>query len=268
MKETRARTAEPGQGGEVGGQLLEDRTAIVTGAGRGLGKAFAEALAANGARIIVADIGGDDAERSAEEIAQAGGKAVPVVFDQTDPSQVAALVETTRDTFGPPHILVNNAALFSSLTRKAAAEITPEEWSDVLRANLTGPFLCSRAVLPDMVELGYGKIVNIVSASIFQARNRLAHYVAAKAGLVGLTRALAREYGSAGVRVNALSPGATDTGASISTPEYLEQAARTRALPRVQVPEDLTGALVFLCASTSDFMTGQHIVVDGGAVFQ
>lgn len=247
--------------------LLHDKSVIITGAAQGLGSAFAHAVADAGARVAVADKQADAATAVAEEIAEGGARAVAVAFDQADGRSVAAMVDEAESRLGPISILVNNAGIFSSLRRRPAAEIDPDEWDEVLRVNLTGPFLCARRVIPGMMGRGYGKIVNIVSASVFLATNQLAHYVAAKAGLVGLTRALAREYGAAGIRVNALSPGATDTGAAVSTPEYLERAASRRSIPRVEVPQDLTGALLFLCSSNSDFMTGQHLVVDGGSVF-
>jgi 3-oxoacyl-[acyl-carrier protein] reductase len=247
--------------------LLHDRSVIVTGAAQGLGRACARAVAAAGARVAVADKQAEAAMAVAGEITAAGGQAIAAVFDQSDRRSIAAMIEEAESRLGPISVLVNNAGLFSSLRRRPAVEIDPDEWDEVLRVNLTGPFLCARQVIPGMMERGYGKIINIVSASVFLATNQLAHYVSAKAGLVGLTRALAREYGASGICVNALSPGATDTGAAVVTAEYLERAASRRSIPRVEVPEDLTGALLFLCSSQSDFMTGQHLVVDGGSVF-
>ena len=238
---------------------LEGRAALVTGAATGLGRVFAAALAAEGARVVVADIDGDRAQATAEELGATG-----VAFDQAEMDSVEAL----RDAAGEIDILVNNASLFATLKRKPAIEITPDEWRTVVAVNLDGVFHCCRAFVPAMVERGYGKVVNISSSSIFAAKNQLAHYVAAKAGVVGLTRALAREYGDAGVTVNALSPGATDSGAINATPEYLESKVPARSIRRVQVPDDLVGAMVFLCSPASDFITGQNLVVDGGTVFQ
>ena len=249
-------------------RLLEGRTAVVTGGAVGLGRAFATALAAEGARIAVADIQGPQAKATAEEIAGTGADAVGIAFDQGDPSSVADMVRQAEAALGPVDVLVNNASLFATLPRTAALDIDPDEWSRVLHVNLSGPFFCCRAVMPGMVERGYGKVVNIASSAIFAAKNNLAHYVAAKAGVVGLTRALAREYGNAGITVNAISPGATDSGAAGSTPEYLQSKVGVRSIQRVQVPDDLVGAMVFLCSPMSDFVTGQNLVVDGGAVFQ
>jgi 3-oxoacyl-[acyl-carrier protein] reductase len=243
---------------------LEDRAAVVTGAAAGLGRVFAGRLAAAGARVVVADIDGDRARAAAQEIAATGATASGFAFDQADPASVDEL----RDAAGEVDILVNNASLFATLDRKPALEIDPEEWRRVIAVNLDGPFHCCRAFMPAMAERGYGKVVSISSSSIFAAKNQLAHYVAAKAGLVGLTRALAREYGDAGITVNAVSPGATDSGAVNATPEYLESKVAARSIHRVQVPEDLVGAVLFLASPASDFITGQNLVVDGGGVFQ
>lgn len=241
--------------------MLDGRSAVVTGSGAGIGRVFATALAAEGARVVVADIDGDGARAAAAEI---GSGATGLAFDQADMASVEAL----RDAAGEIDILVNNASLFATLERKPALDITPAEWRRVVAVNLDGVFHCCRAFVPAMVERGYGKVVSISSSSIFAAKNQLAHYVAAKAGVVGLTRALAREYGDAGVTVNALSPGATDSGAAAATREYLESKVSARSIQRVQVPGDLVGALLFLCSPASDFITGQNLIVDGGTVFQ
>ena len=249
-------------------RTLDGRAAVVTGAGTGLGRVFAKALAAEGARVLVADIDERQAREAAAEIAESGGTSAAAAFDQSDPTSVEAMRDAAHEAIGPVDILVNNASLFSTLRRQSALEITPEEWRKVVDVNLNGPFFCCRAFLPGMVERGYGKIVNVASSSIFAAKNQLAHYVAAKTGVVGLTRALAREYGDAHVTVNAVSPGATDSGAANATPEYLESKVPARSIRRVQVPEDLVGAIVFLSSPASDFITGQNLVVDGGTVFQ
>ncbi|MCU1431762.1 MAG: short-chain dehydrogenase [Actinotalea sp.] len=247
---------------------LEGRTAVVTGGGVGIGRAYVQALAAEGARVVVADIKGDAAVAMAEEIVTAGGRAVGVAFDQSDPASVDAMVASAESQLGPVDILVNNASLFSTLERKDALTITPTEWARVIDVSLNGAFYCCLAAMPGMAERGYGKVVNIASSSIVNAKNQLAHYVAAKSGVIGLTRALAREYGQAGITVNAVSPGATDSGASTATPEYLQSKVALRSIPRVQTPADLVGPVVFLCSPASDFITGQNLIVDGGGFFQ
>lgn len=247
---------------------LAGRVAILTGGGVGIGRTYAAALAAEGARVAVADIQGEAAEAVARKIVEDGGSAVGIAFDQSDVGSVEDMVATTERELGAPDLLVNNASLFSTLDRKDALEITPQQWARVIDVSLNGVFYCCRAALPGMVERGYGKVVNISSSSIFAAKNQLAHYVAAKTGVVGLTRALAREYGNRGITVNAISPGATDSGAEAATPEYLASKVAVRSIPRVQTAEDLVGPLVFLCSADSDFVTGQNLVVDGGASFQ
>lgn len=248
--------------------VLDGRTAVVTGGGTGLGRVFATALAEEDARVAIADIKLADAKAAAEGIGTAGGVAVALEFDQSDPDSVEEMIRKTEDHLGPVEVLVNNASLFSTLERGEALDISPEEWTTVVQTNLNGTFFCCRAAMPSMRERGYGKIVNIASSAIFSATNRLAHYVAAKAGVVGMTRALAREYGNSGITVNCIAPGATDSGASQSTSEYLRSKVGARSIQRVQTPDDLVGAVIFLCSPMSDFVTGQNLVVDGGSVFQ
>jgi 3-oxoacyl-[acyl-carrier protein] reductase len=248
--------------------LFDERVAIVTGAATGLGRSFATALSAEGARVAIADVQGQVANETAKTLAAAGAKCVGLAFDQGSPDSVSRMVSEAEAALGPVDILVNNASLFSALERKEALEIEPEEWSRVVNINLNGVYFCCRAVMPGMIARRSGKIVNIASGAIFTAKNNLAHYVAAKAGVIGLTRALAREYGEAGITVNAISPGATDSGSSISTPEYLQSKVGARSIPRVQVAEDLVGAVLFFSSPASDFITGQNLIVDGGANFQ
>lgn len=247
--------------------LLKDRVAIVTGSGQGIGKAYAGVLARHQAAVMVADIDEEKARGVASALKAEGARAAYSRFDQGDWESVQAMVEAAERELGPVDILVNNASLYSTLQRKDPLQIEPEEWERVVRVNLTGPFLCCRAVLPGMIARKYGKIVNIASGSTFLAKNRVAHYVAAKSGVIGLTRALARDYGKDGITVNTLSPGSTDSGASIANREYLATRLAGRAIERIETPDDLVGALLFLCSPMSDFMTGQNLVVDGGVVF-
>jgi 3-oxoacyl-[acyl-carrier protein] reductase len=243
--------------------------AIVTGAGQGLGRAFSLALAEQRVPVAVADVNVENAERVADEIVRDGREAVPVAVDVADEASVEAMVRTVKDALGPPAILVNNAAIFSSLELKPSTELSAQEWRTVVDVNLTGTFLCSKATIPSMKQSGYGKIVNISSATVWTGRAGYLHYVTSKAGIIGLTRSLATEVGGFGIRVNAITPGSTETEverATISRADRLVMAQAT-ALKRIQTPSDLVGALSFLVSTSSDFITGQTLNVDGGFAF-
>jgi 3-oxoacyl-[acyl-carrier protein] reductase len=244
--------------------------AIVTGAGQGLGRAFALALAQHRVAVAVADLNAEAAGRVAKEIAAAGGEAVPVEMDVSDEAGARRMAAEVADRLGPPAVLVNNAAVFSTLAMRPFTEIPLEEWERVMRVNVTGAFLCARAVVPAMAARGYGKIVNVSSATVFLGRPNYLHYVTSKAALIGLTRALASEVGPAGVRVNAIAPGSTETEVERATITRADREglAAASALRRVQVPADVVGVLLFLASAGSDFVTGQTIIVDGGISFQ
>ena len=246
---------------------LERRVAIVTGAGRGIGAVYARALAAEGARIAVADI--IDTASTVNVVKQAGGEAIGVHCDVTDPEQVRAMVAATIEAFGKVDILVTNAALFADLEFKSFMEIDEAEWDRVLAVNLRGVFTCAKAVIPEMRRNGYGKIVNISSGTVFKGTPMMLHYVSSKGAVVAFTRALAREVGDAGVRVNALAPGLTMSEEVARKEQWAaikDANAATRAIRRDAMPEDLIGAMLFLCSSDSDFVTGQTLVCDGGSV--
>ena len=243
---------------------LQDRVAIITGAGQGIGRVFAQAFAAAGAVAVVADRNIAKARDVATGI---GGRAMAVEVDVGDPASVAAMVRTAEAGFGRIDILVNNAAIFSTLTMKPFDEIPLEEWDDVLRVNLTGPFLCARAVLPPMRRGKWGRIVNIGSGAVTLGRPGYVHYIATKAALVGMGRSMARELGPDGITVNAILPGATFTEVERKTitPEWVERIVAQQCVHRPQVPEDLVSALLFLCSAGAGFVTGQALTVDGGA---
>lgn len=243
--------------------------AVVTGAGQGLGRAFAEALASEGVAVAVCDLNADNAGRVAGTIAERGGRAIAVGVDVADEASTLAMARTVNDQLGPPAILVNNAAIFSTLAMRPFTEIPFAEWNRVLGVNVSGAFLCARALLPCMREVGAGKIVNISSATVFLGRPNYLHYVTSKAAVIGLTRAMASEVGRMGVTVNAIAPGSTETEierATITRADR-ERLAATSAVGRVQVPGDLVGALLFLTSTDSDFVTGQTLIVDGGISF-
>jgi 3-oxoacyl-[acyl-carrier protein] reductase len=242
---------------------------IVTGGGQGLGRAFAKALAQAGAHVVVVDARPDSAAAVAEEIGTAGGSASHATVDVTDEAAVAQMATDVWHDYGPPLALINNAAIFSTLTLKNFTEIGLAEWRRVIDVNLTGVFLCCRAIVPLMIQRGYGKVVNVSSAAVWTGRGGYLHYVASKAALIGLTRSLASEVGPSGVRVNAITPGSTETEVErVTISRSARQAmAEQTALRRIQTPDDLTAVVVFLCAPDSDFITGQTINVDGGFAF-
>lgn len=255
-------------GGKHLGERLQGKVAVVTGSAQGIGASYALALAREGARICVTDV--TDPEQTCGQIRSEGGESIAVTADVTDAGSVAAVMEETKGRFGTLDILVNNAAIFGTLEAKPFEAITSAEWDAVSAVNIRGVFECCKAAVPYMREAGGGKIVNVASATIFKGSPMLLHYVTSKGAVVALTRALAREVGNDGIKVNCIAPGFTLSEGVVANPTYDEGFVRantaTRALQREAVPGDLVGPLVFLCAPESDFMTGQTIVVDGGSV--
>jgi 3-oxoacyl-[acyl-carrier protein] reductase len=242
------------------------KSVIVTGGGKGIGKVYVEEFAKAGARVVAADVDADAAKAVAGSLAGAGHEALGLGVDVASEQATAAMAQATLDRFGAIDVLINNASLMSVLPRRSWLEIPVEEWDRVMAVNLRGMFLCCRAVFPAMAAQKRGKIVNISSSRVWEgAPNRL-HYTTSKAGVIGLTRALSREVGEFGITVNALTPGITqsETQVASSSGNYLATRIAGRAIERVQVPADLVGAVMFLAAAASDFMTGQTINVDGG----
>jgi NAD(P)-dependent dehydrogenase (short-subunit alcohol dehydrogenase family) len=249
---------------------LQDRVAIVTGGGNGIGRAYALGLAAEGARVLVADLDGEAAAETARQIEAAGGQALATRTDVADVESTEAMARAAADRWGRIDILVNNAAIFATvpMSRVGFEEIGSEEWDRLMAVNVRGVWLCCRAVVPYLRRQGKGKIVNISSSTVLDGSPTRVHYVASKAAVIGLTRTLARELGDANICVNVLLPGST-----LSEAEPTEEIMRMRAGPaqrrafkRVQRPDDLVGTMVFLCSDDSDFITGQSIVCDGGGV--
>ena len=248
---------------------VKDRVVIVTGGGRGIGRVYCEAFAQAGMKVVLADIYAEEAERVAAAIRAAGGAALAVRTDISRPEDTQAMAEAAAREFGGIDALVNNASMMSGLPRRAWSEIPLEEWDRVMAVDLRGPFLCCRAVYPYLRQRGKGKIVNISSGRVLEGTPNRLHYTTAKAGVIGFTRALARELGADKINVNVVLPGLTlsDTQLASSQPGYLSgDYDKLRALQRPQLPEDLVGTVLYLLSDASDFVTGQSIVVDGGKV--
>jgi NAD(P)-dependent dehydrogenase (short-subunit alcohol dehydrogenase family) len=244
---------------------LEDKVALVTGAAQGIGNAIAKGLAAEGARIVVADL--NRAEEAAEEFVDGIGLTV----DVADEAQVERMAQEVVERFGRIDILVNNAGLYASLQMRPFTEIPVDEWRQVMDVNVLSMFLTTRAIVPRMREQGGGRIVNISSGTPFRGVPFLLHYVTSKGAIVALTRALARELGRDDVLVNCVAPGFTMSEGVREHPEVIEAlrdiSVSARTLQRDQEPEDVVGAVVFLCGPGAAFVTGQTIVIDGGQYF-
>ncbi len=244
---------------------LEGRTALVTGAGKGLGRAFCKKLAQEGADIMAvtrADMEG--LEQTAKDVKDLGRKVLTARVDVSNEADTKKMAEQAVEKFGRLDILVNNAAIYYGVERKAFTEIEIDRWDLVMNTNVKGPWLCARAVFPQMKAQGKGKIINLSSEVFFTGSHGFAHYVASKGGVVGLTRALAVELGPHGICINAVAPGYTDTEASRTIADVNKYDTSRTPLRRLQQPEDLLGIVAFLASDESDFITGQTILVDGG----
>ena len=235
---------------------LDGKVAIVTGGAQGIGAAIAAGLEAAGAEVVIADL----------EPPEGGIRA-----DVSSESDVSQMVGEALERNGRIDILVNNAGLYASLEMRAFTEIPLEEWNHVMEVNVASMFLTSRAVVPVMRDQGGGKIVNISSGTPFRGVPFLLHYVTSKGAIVAFTRALAKELGRDSIHVNCVAPGFTMSDGVKSHPEVIEKlrdvSVASRALQRDQVPEDVVGAVVFLCTPAADFITGQTMVIDGGQYF-
>lgn len=246
---------------------LAGKVAIVTGAGQGIGRQYAMALARAGAMICVSDIA--EPTQTVEEIRQAGCEAFGVACNVTKSEMLNRMVEEVGRKYGRADVLVNNAALFGTLNMTSFADISEDEWDRVMTVNVRGTWQTAKAVVPLMKESGGGKIINISSATVFKGTPKLLHYVASKGAIVALTRSLAREVAEQHICVNAIAPGLVASDNVKDHPDWksiAESIIATRALKREAVPSDLIGALLFFSSDASDFITGQTSVVDGGVV--
>lgn len=251
------------------GKALLGKVALITGGSTGIGAAVSERFAAEGAKVAVN--AHEDYERASqfvEALQAAGNEATLVRADITSAPQVSSMIEAVRDTFGPIDILVNNAGIYPRCSWASMAEA---DWDSVVDVNLKGQFLCAHGCYEDMVKRRRGKIINVSSNSVLLGKRDLVHYIAAKAGVIGLTRALARELGEFGVCVNCVIPGAILVERELETYPDQEDVARRlserQCIRRRGTPADMAGAFCFLASSDSDFITGQSITVDGGWAF-
>jgi 3-oxoacyl-[acyl-carrier protein] reductase len=250
--------------------LLDGKVAVVTGGGHGIGKAYCLGIAREGGTAVVADIDGAAADGVAKAIADSGGKALGVNMDVANFSSCQELARKTLDAYGKIDGLINNAAIFMSVPAEKGSfqTITETEWDRIMAVNVKGLWLCARAVVPAMQQRKQGSIVNISSNMAFNGGQGMMHYVVSKAAVVGFSRVLAREIGGDNIRVNTLAPGSTMSEEK-PTQEALknyERTASTRILKRIEQPEDLVGTALYLLSDLSTFVTGQVILVNGGAV--
>ncbi len=248
---------------------LQNKICMITGAGHGIGKAYARRFAQEGAQVVIAEIDHPAGESAAAALGEIGIAGWARATDVTNYQSVEGLVGETLDRFGKIDVLVNNAAIYVTerLWKGPVEELAIEEWDRVLEVNLKGVFLCCRAVIPVMKRQKSGKIINIASGTFFGGSGNMPHYTASKGGVVALTRVMARPLGPWGINVNSMTPGSTMSEETVTDAvrQQRESSARDRAFSRVELPEDITGTALFLASSDSDFMTGQLIVVDGGS---
>ncbi|ASN53428.1 SDR family NAD(P)-dependent oxidoreductase [Sinomonas sp. R1AF57] len=249
------------------GGTQSPRLALITGAAGGLGRAFALGFASRGYRVAVADVNAAGAEETAQLVREAGAQALGLKVDVTDVASTEAMAaEAAEFGGGRIDVVVNNAAIYATVTRSPFEEIDPAEWDLVMGVNLKGPWLVTRAASPYLGE--GGRVINLSSATIYSGSEQWAHYVTSKGGVVALTRVLAKELGKRGVTVNAIAPGFTLTEASYGLMENAATYGVDRgAIKRASQPEDIVGAALFLASPDSSYMTGQTLVVDGGRQF-
>jgi len=246
---------------------IEDKVVIVTGGGKGIGRVYCRELAKAGCKVVAADIDANGNAETVSEINALGGTAISATTDVSDETQTQLMAEKTVEAFGRIDGLVNNASLMSVLERRDWHLIPVDEWDRVQEVNMRGVFLCCKAVFSAMKERGSGSIINISSGRFWNGTPNRLHYSTSKAGVIGLTRSLARELGPHNITVNAITPGFTLSDTQVSSSgEYAQKNAppEDRCIQRHQYPEDLCGAVMFLLSQGADFISGQTFNVDGG----
>jgi NAD(P)-dependent dehydrogenase (short-subunit alcohol dehydrogenase family) len=249
---------------------LGGKVALVTGGAKGIGRHYSQALAAEGARVMIADI--EDGSALSTELTQRHGanSVASAVFDVSNEKSVQDLVSQTLARFGQIDVLVNNAAVYARLTPRNFSEWDTETWDKVMAVNIRGPWLMVKHVAPHMMARRSGKIINIASGAAYKGVPRMLPYVSSKGAMLAFTRALSRELGDYGIAVNSLSPGYILSDTGLENTAHVEEervpVRNSRAFKRDAYPDDLVGTLIFLASSDSDFITGQSIVVDGGSV--
>jgi len=246
---------------------LDGKTAVITGAGRGIGAVMAKRMAQEGANVVVTDV--LDTKATVEAIMAAGGSAIGMSVDVTSDENLAAVVETTEKTFGSLDILVNNASIFAALQPKPFMQIDNDEFDKVMTVNTRGVHQATKAVVPAMLRAGGGKIVNIASGTFYYGPPGLSHYTASKGAVIALTRCHGRELGDKNIQVNAIAPGLTESEALQGNAGFdpaRGPTVQSRSIKREMLPEDLLGSLMYLITTDSDFVTGQTLNVDGGKV--
>ena len=240
---------------------LDGKVAVVTGGGRGIGRAIAVVLAAQGAAVSIWDLNLAGAEETAATIREAGGTAIAIAGDAADAGDVSAAATRTRAELGPVTILVNNAG---TSAYEPFTDITEESWDRILRINLKGPFLVTKALVPDMLSAGWGRIINISSSSAQTGAPQMGHYAASKGGVIGLTKALAIEYITSGITVNTVPPGFIDTPLVREGPIDVDAAAAHMPMKRAGQPDDVAYAVAYLASEEAGYVTGQTLSPNGG----
>ena len=242
---------------------LSGRVAVVTGGAQGIGRAYAEALAENGAAVIVADLNGDVAEETAARIRAVGGDATALVVDVSDEASTLALASAARDCHGAAHIVVNNAAIYHSMRLDPQSSVELDYWHNVLSVNLDGPLLVTRAFAPMLIEAGWGRVIMQTSTAAYGNGGA---YGTSKLALIAVMRGFARELGAHGITVNAIAPGPIMTEATVATvpQDRIDALVASAAIKRPGEVSDLVGALLYLCSDLAGWMTAQTLVIDGG----